>query len=80
MKQYKQEIVDAILARSHSDRIIPLRSCTAASHIPTSDCFDIMRAVLKALPDYKAVRMVDFPHSNASLFQTLTFVDRSLTL
>lgn len=43
------------------------------SHIKTQEAHEIMGAVLKAVPDYHPVRMMDTP--NDSFFQSLCFVE-----
>ena len=85
MKEFKQIIVDAIVKRGESDRIIPLYEVAKElghKHISAQDCRDIMRAVLAALPEYKAVQMLTEKQmrnpATAGLFTTLTFIEKGL--
>lgn len=80
MKQFKQEIIETIVARAEGERIISLYEVGKAlghKHICTQDCRDIMAAVIKRLPDYKPVKMVapGQPDATASLWTTLHFVE-----
>lgn len=85
MREFKQIVVDAIVKRSESDRIISLYEVAKElghKHIATQDCRDIMRAVLAALPEYKAVQMLTEKQirnpATAGLFTTLTFVEKGI--
>lgn len=85
MKEFKQIVVDEIVKRGESDRIISLHEVAKAlghKHISAQDCRDIMRAVLAALPEYKAVQMLTKKQmcnpSTAGLFTTLTFIEKGL--
>lgn len=75
MKQWKTDIVNAIVYESEGDKIISL--CDVAGkmglkHILTADCRDIIKAVETALPTYRPIRMMKTP--NDSLFRSLCFV------
>ena len=83
MKEFKQIIVDAIVKRGESDRIISLYEVAKElghKHISAQDCRDIMRAVLAALPEYKAVQMLTEKQmrnpATAGRFTTLTFIEK----
>lgn len=83
MKEYKQQIIDRIVAQAEGDRMISLYEVGRSlghKHIKAQDCADIMRAVLKRLPGYEAVRLVAPGQSDqtASLWTTLTFIDKEL--
>lgn len=83
MKEFKAQIIEAIIAKSESDKIISLYEVGTAmghKHISAQDCRDILGAVRKRLPDYKAVKMVKPGQSDAtaSLWTTLTFIDKTL--
>ncbi len=85
MKEFKQIVVDAIIKRGESDRVISLYEVAKEighKHISTQDCRDIMRAVLTALPEYKAVQMLTKKQmrnpATAGLFTTLTFVEKGI--
>ena len=83
MKEFKIEIIEAIVAKAETDKIVSLYEVGTTlghKHIAAQDCRDIIGAVLKRLPDYKAVKMVKPGQSNAtaSLWTTLTFVDKTL--
>lgn len=85
MKEFKQIVVDAIVKRSESDRIISLYEVAKEfghKQISAQDCRDIMRAVLAALPEYKAVQMLTEKQmrnpATAGLFTTLTFVEKCI--
>ena len=84
MKTSKLDIINDITARADSDRIISLREVAAdhgLNHIAAQDCRDIMAAVIKARPDYRAVKMCTDAQlrnpSTAGLFSTLCSVDRT---
>nr|DAG80609.1 MAG TPA: hypothetical protein [Caudoviricetes sp.] len=79
MKEFKQAIIDEIIHQAESCRIVSLHDVGTAlghKHISAQDCRDIIGAVSKALPDYRAVKMVapGTPDSCASLWCTATFV------
>lgn len=79
MKEYKQHIIDRIVAQAEGDRMISLYEVGRSlghKHIKTHDCEDIMRAVLKRLPNYRPVKLVAPGQSDqtASLWTTLNFV------
>lgn len=79
MKDWKENIVSAIVERSAGDKIIPLKEIAAAhgiAHIAAQDARDIMHAVEKRLPDYRPVRMM--ATENDSLFQSLTFIQNDV--
>ena len=83
MKEFKSTIINTIVSMAESDRIISLHEVGTSlghKHISTQDCTDIMNAVLKQLPGYKAVKMVAPGQSDAtaSLWTTLHFVDKDL--
>lgn len=79
MKDWKENIVSAIVERSAGDKIIPLKEIAGAhgiAHIAAQDARDIMHAVEKRLPDYRPVRMM--ATENDSLFQSLTFIQKDV--
>ncbi len=83
MKEFKKEIVDEIVRQAAGSRIVSLHDVgveKGLNHISVQDCHDIINAVLKALPDYKVVKMVAAGQSDAtaSLWTTATFVDKEL--
>lgn len=83
MKEFKLDIINKIVEMAVSDRIISLYEVGTSlghKHIKSQDCRDIMGAVLKQLPGYKAVKMVSPGQSDqtASLWTTLTFIDKEL--
>lgn len=85
MKEYKQNIIDTIVEKAKSERIISLYAVAQElghKHIAAQDCRDIMRAVLKALPEFKAVKMCTLAQmrnpATAGLFTTLTFVENGI--
>lgn len=83
MKEFKVEIIDAIVERAKGERIISLHEVGKSlghKHIASQDCRDIMGAVLKQLPGYKPVKMISPGQSDAtaSLWTTLCFVDKKL--
>lgn len=83
MKEFKAAIINDIVSRAESDRIISLYEIGTAlghKHISTQDCRDIMNAVLKQLPGYRPVKMLNHGQADAtaSLWTTLHFVDNEL--
>lgn len=85
MKEFKQNIIDAIVKKADDERIISLYEMAkeqGLKHIAAQDCRDIMRAVLAARPDYKAVQMLTEQQmknpATAGLFTTLTFVEKGV--
>lgn len=83
MKGFKKEIVDRIVRQAEGCRIVSLHDVGVAlghKHVAAQDCRDIIAAVLKALPDYKVVKMIAAGQSDAtaSLWTTATFVGRDL--
>jgi hypothetical protein len=79
MKDWKQQIVSAVVDETKGCRIVSLKDVAAANgirHIKTQEAHEIMNAVLQAAPDYKAVRMMNTP--NDSFFQSLNFVEKGL--
>lgn len=83
MKEFKTNIINTIIAKAESDRIISLHEVGTSlghKHIVSQDCRDIMNAVLKQLPNYKAVKMVRPGQSDAtaSLWTSLHFIDKEL--
>lgn len=83
MKEFKKEVIDEIVRQAEGSRIVSLHDVGIAlghKHITAQDCRDIISAVLKVLPGYKAVKMVAAgqSYSTASLWTTATFVDRGL--
>ena len=76
MKAWKTEIIEAVKAETEHARIVSLKEIADAQgirHITRQDTRDIMIAVQKAVPGYKAVRLEKTPHD--SLFQSLCFVE-----
>ena len=83
MKEFKSQIIEAIIAKAEGERIVSLYEVGTAlghKHIKAQDVRDIMNAVLKQIPEYKAVKMVKPGQSEAtaSLWTTLHFVDKEL--
>ena len=83
MKEFKSAIVDAVVEETAGCRIVSLYKVATrlgVDHIKTQDCRDIMNAVLKRVPDYRAVKMLEPGQSEAtaSLWTTLTFIDKEL--
>ena len=83
MKEFKIEIINAIVERAAGERIVSLYEVGKAlghKHITSQDCRDIMHAVLKQLPNYKPVKMIHPKQTDAtaSLWTTLCFVDKAL--
>lgn len=85
MKEFKQNIIDTIVKKADEERIISLYDVAkeqGLKHISAQDCRDIMRAVLAALPEYKAVQMLTEQQmknpATAGLFTTLTFMEKGV--
>ena len=81
MKEFKQQIINAIVEKARGCKIVSLFETAQElgyNHISSQDCRDILNAVEKALPDYTPVKMLDRKQSTASLFTTLCFVDKEL--
>ena len=79
MKIWKEQMVDSIIKRSESDKIVTVKDIAAEMgirHITRQDTQDILTAVQKRLPGYRPVQFVDNP--NASLFQSLAFVQNDV--
>ena len=82
MKTWKNEIVNAIVEKTTTDKIVSLKETANAlgvAHINRHDTDDIINAVLKRVPEYKAVEMHDTATDTASRFCTLCFIDKELT-
>lgn len=82
MKESKAAIVNAIAQKAEGMRIVSLHQVASEmghKHISSQDCRDIMNAVLKRIPDYKAVKIVapGQPEATASLWTTLHFVEKN---
>ena len=86
MKEFKQEIIRAIVEKANEEKIVKLYDVARElghKHIRAQDCRDILIAVPKKLPGYRSVKMVTakqklYPET-ASLFTTLAFVEESVT-
>lgn len=85
MKEFKQDLVNAVVTKAESERIINFYETAKEmghKHISAQDCRDIMNAVLKALPEYRAVQMCTEEQlknpATAGLFSTLTFVEKNI--
>ena len=85
MKEFKQNIIDTIVKKAAEERIISLYDVAkeqGLKHISAQDCRDIMRGVLQARPEYKAVQMLTEQQmknpATAGLFTTLTFVEKGV--
>lgn len=79
MKDWKEELVSAIIKRSESDKIITVKDIAAEMgirHITRQDTQDILAALQKRIPGYRPVQFVDNP--KASLFQSLAFVQNDV--
>ena len=77
MKEWKENLVKAVINETQEKRIVSLKEVAAAqgiSHIKTQEAHEIMGAVLKAVPDYRPVRMMGTP--NDGFFQSLCFVEK----
>ena len=78
MKEWKKTLVDNVVSATKTDRIVSLKEKAneaGITHISAQDTRDIVNAVLKVVPDYKAVQMVSTP--NDSLFCSVCFVDKT---
>lgn len=81
MKEWKEAIVDAIIGKSETDKIISLRDIALESgvkHINRQDSVDIMHAVQRKLTNYKPVMIQYGDRRDSSLFVTLNFVERDV--
>ena len=83
MKEFKTAIIEAIVAAAETDRIISLYETgreLGHKHISSQDCRDIMSAVLKRLPGYKAVKLTSPNQTDAaaSLWTTLNFIEKGI--
>ena len=79
MKAWKTEIIESIKAETEHARIVSLKEISDSkgiNHIQRQDVRDIMIAVLKLVPEYRAVRLEKTPHD--SLFQSLCFVENGV--
>lgn len=79
MKEWKENLVKAVINETQEKWIVSLKEVAAAhgiSHIKTQEAHEIMGAVLKAVPDYHPVRMMNTP--NDSFFQSLCFVENGV--
>lgn len=81
MKTFKTELVNAIVKEAEGKKIVSLQETAkvaGVSHIKRQDVQDIASAVLKALPEYKAVQMVGSEGSGESLFCSLCFMEKDV--
>lgn len=79
MKEWKENLVKAVINETQEKWIVSLKEVAAAqgiSHIKTQEAHEIMGAVLKAVPDYRPVRMMNT--QNDSFFQSLCFVENGV--
>ena len=78
MKEWKEQIVEAMVKKTKDTRIISLRETAAEmgiKHIKTEDCLDILNA-LKNVSGFHPVQIMMNP--NDSLFDSLNLVDNGL--
>lgn len=78
MKEWKEQIVEAMVKKTKDTRIISLRETAAEmgiKHIKTEDCLDILNA-LKNVSGFHPVQIMMNP--NDSLFVSLNLVDNGL--
>lgn len=83
MKEFKLQIINTIVERTASDRLISLHEVGTSlghKHISTQDCRDIMIAVLKKCPTYRAIKMLTSckADSTTSLWTSLHFAEKGL--
>jgi hypothetical protein len=86
MKSFKEEIKNAIIEATASDKIVSFKAIAneyGHSHMKSRDVEDIKAAVLKAVPDFRAVMMYDNAEQMAhperqSLFCGLHFVENGV--
>lgn len=79
MKQWKEELADALVGMATFAKIVPLKDIAAQhdiNHINRSDVMDIVNALKKRLPDYRPMQLMNTP--NDSLFQSLCFVQNDV--
>lgn len=85
MKAWKTEIVSSIIEKAQTDRIISLYEVAVKmgyNHIHQQDCLDICNTVLKALPNYRVVKLCTEKQlknkATAGLFTAGTFIDAAV--
>lgn len=79
MKQWKEKLASAVVAEAAENKNVSFRKVANAAgylHINRQDTGEIMRAVLKRLDNYRAVRMEGGKHG--SLFTELCFIENSV--
>lgn len=79
MKEWKSNLVSAIIKEAEGNKIVSLReiaNCAGINHVSRQDCIDVVRAVKKQLPGYHPVQMMQT--NNDSLFVSVCFIDNSL--
>lgn len=79
MKEWKSNLVSAIIKEAEGNKIVSLREIanrTGIKHVSRQDCIDVVRTVKKQLPGYHPVQMMQT--NNDSLFISVCFIDNSL--
>ena len=81
MKEWKERIVKRLTEKAKSERVIYFKKFANEEmyidHISKADMRDIIKAFLKANPEYKAYHDVSNP--NNSLFCGLFFAEKEIT-
>ena len=83
MKTWKTEIINAIIKKTEDYKIVSLKETAAEfgiTHISRQDTDDILRAVLKSVPGYKAVEIHDSKNDKMSRFCSLCFVENDFEI
>lgn len=79
MKEWKEQLANAIVKQSESDKIVMVKDVAAERgirHVTRQDMQDVITAVQRKLPGYRPVQFADNP--KASLFQSLAFVQNDV--
>lgn len=81
MKEWKERIVEKLTEKAKDERVIYFKKFAneemLIDHINREDMNDIVRAFLKANPEYKAYQDVSNPKN--SLFCGLIFAEKEIT-
>ncbi len=78
MKQFKTDIVNAMIKKFEAQKIVSLKEAANEleyNHISAQDCRDIVNA-LEKIPDSKLIRLENTP--NDSLFCSLCLADKNI--
>lgn len=83
MKTIKENVIDTVIWAAKTNRIVSLKKAAAVvgvDKLNRHDTDDVMVAVLKALPDYRAVEMYDKAEDlgKRSRFGVLHFIDKTV--